>query len=223
MNASRCKWLYMMRSIGLYGLTLPLLFSTALAEPQAATQHKIPLQLREIVVTAQKVRQNIQDVPIAISAFTARQLRHTGITTLAGLSAQVPGVTLTAGTPFTGGNTMLSASIRGIGQSDFAMNINQAVGVYLDGIYLPLSVGANVNMLNVARIEIDKGPQGTLFGANTIGGAINIVTHTPGEKPRLIAQVTGGSFDRRDVAFTADIPLIKHKLLASIRPRAILT
>ena len=75
--------------------------------------------------------------------------------------------------------------------------------------------GANVNLLDVDRVEIAKGPQGTLFGANTIGGAISIITHTPGDKARFIAQATGGSFDRRDLAFTADIPIIPDKLLSS--------
>ena len=87
---------------------------------------------------------------------------------------------------------MLSASIRGIGQDDFAFNLNPGVGVYLDGVYLARTIGANQNLLDVDRVEILKGPQGTLFGANTIGGAISIVTHTPGNEARFIAQATGG-------------------------------
>ena len=94
---------------------------------------------------------------------------------------------------------MLSASIRGIGQDDFAFNLNPGVGVYLDGVFLARTIGANQNLLDVDRVEILKGPQGTLFGANTIGGAISIVTHTPGNEPRFIAQATGGSYNRRDV------------------------
>ncbi len=167
-------------------------------------------------MTAQKRQQNIQNVPIAISAFTSQQLQQQNVTSLASLSAQTPGVTLDAGAPFSGDSSVLSASIRGIGQSDFAINVNPAVGVYLDGVYLARTVGANVNLLDVDRVEIAKGPQGTLFGANTIGGAISIVTHTPGNKARFIAQATGGSFDRRDVAFTADIPIIPDKLLSSV-------
>ena len=111
---------------------------------------------------------------------------------------------------------MLSASIRGVGQDDFAFNLNPAVGVYLDGVYLARTIGANQNLLDVDRVEILKGPQGTLFGANTEGGAISIVTHTPGNEQRFIAQATGGSLDRRDFAFTADLPIIKDTLLSSI-------
>ena len=201
--------------MALCGLSLQLPWGAALADPLQPAQPQAGPQLQEVVVTAQKRRQNIQTVPIAISAFTSRQLQQQGVTSLASLSAQTPGVTLDAGSPFSGDSSVLSASIRGIGQSDFAININPAVGVYLDGVYLARTVGANVNLLDVDRVEILKGPQGTLFGANTIGGAISIITHTPGNKARFIAAATGGSYDRRDLAFTADIPIIEGKLLSS--------
>ena len=102
---------------------------------------------------------------------------------------------------------MLSASIRGIGQDDFAFNLDPGVGVYVDGVYLARTIGANQSLLDIDRIEILKGPQGTLFGRNTIGGAISIVTHTPGDKPRILASATTGSFNRRDISATADFPL----------------
>ena len=95
---------------------------------------------------------------------------------------------------------MLSASIRGIGQDDFAFNLDPGVGVYVDGVYLARTIGANQSLLDIDRIEILKGPQGTLFGRNTIGGAISIVTHTPGDKREFIASATTGSFNRRDIS-----------------------
>ncbi len=204
------------RSLALWSLSLAMAWGTAVADPQQPAQTQAEPQLQEVVVTAQKRSQNIQTVPIAISAFTSQQLRQQNITSLAALSAQTPGVQLDAGAPFSGDSSVLSASIRGIGQSDFAINVNPAVGVYLDGVYLARTVGANVNLLDVDRVEIAKGPQGTLFGANTIGGAISIITHTPGDKARFIGQATGGSYDRRDLAFTADIPIIPDKLLSSV-------
>ena len=203
------------RQIALWGLGLAASWGTAVADPQQPASAQAEPQLQEVVVTAQKRSQNIQTVPIAISVFTSQQLQQQNVTSLASLSAQTPGVTLDAGSPFSGDSSVLSASIRGIGQSDFAININPAVGVYLDGVYLARTVGANVNLLDVDRVEIAKGPQGTLFGANTIGGAISIITHTPGNKARFIGEATGGSFDRRDLAFTADIPIIPDKLLSS--------
>jgi iron complex outermembrane receptor protein len=92
---------------------------------------------------------------------------------------------------------VLSASIRGIGQDDFAFNLDPGVGVYLDGVYLARTIGANQSLLDIDRIEILKGPQGTLFGRNTIGGAISIVTHRPGDKAMFTAASPRGSFNRR--------------------------
>jgi iron complex outermembrane receptor protein len=172
-------------------------------------------QLEEVVVTAQRREQNIQNVPIAISAFTAETLQAKGITDINALGNLTPNVNLDASAPFSGDTSVLSASIRGVGQDDFAFNLDPGVGVYLDGVFLARTIGANQNLLDVERIEILKGPQGTLFGRNTIGGAINIVTHTPGTERRFTAQATTGRFNRRDFAFTADLP-ISDKVLSSL-------
>src|SRR6266404_9610823 len=172
--------------------------------------------VEEIVVTAEKRSENIQNVPIAITAFTADTLRSKNLTDLHSLSNLTPNVNLDGGAPFSGDSSVLSASIRGIGQDDFAFNLDPGVGVYLDGVYLARTIGANQNLLDVDRIEILKGPQGTLFGANTIGGAISVVTHTPGNTPRFIGTATAGRYNRRDFAFTADLPIIQDKLLSSI-------
>jgi hypothetical protein len=143
-------------------------------------------------------------------------MQERNLTDIKSLGNLTPGVNLDAGAPFSGDRSVLSASIRGIGQDDFAFNLNPGVGVYVDGVYLARTIGANQNLLDVDRVEILKGPQGTLFGANTIGGAISITTHTPGDEERFIAEATGGSYDRRDFGFTADIPIIKGVLLSSI-------
>jgi iron complex outermembrane recepter protein len=172
--------------------------------------------LEEIVVTAERREENIQNVPIAVTAFTADAMESRNITSIQELGNLTPGVNLDAGAPFSGDRSVLSASIRGIGQDDFAFNLNPGVGVYVDGVFLARTIGANQNLLDVDRVEILKGPQGTLFGANTIGGAISIVTHTPGDETRFIATATGGSYDRHDFGFTADIPIIKGVLLSSI-------
>src|ERR1700743_1436105 len=172
--------------------------------------------LAEIVVTAERRSENIQNVPIAVTAFTAESLQSRNLVDIHALSNLSPGVNLDSGAPFSGDRSVLSASIRGVGQDDFAFNLQPAVGVYLDGVYLARTIGANQNLLDVDRVEILKGPQGTLFGANTEGGAISIVTHTPGNEEKFTAQATGGSFDRRDFAFTGDIPIIKDTLLSTI-------
>ena len=197
-----------------------LLAGTASAIAQQAPAAAAPPAdsgvLQEIVVTAERRSENIQNVPIAVTAFTAEALQARNLTDIHALGNLSPGVNLDSGAPFSGDRSVLSASIRGIGQDDFAFNLQPAVGVYLDGVYLARTIGANQNLLDVDRVEILKGPQGTLFGANTEGGAISIVTHTPGNDVKFTAQATGGSLNRRDFAFSADLPIIKDTLLSSI-------
>lgn len=185
------------------------------AAPEAAQNTAATGGLQEVVVTATKRTQNVQNIPITVQAFSTAQLQENNLTNLTTLTALTPGADFEGGAPFSGDRSVLSASIRGIGQNDFAFNLNPSVGVYVDGVFLARTIGANVDLLDVDRVEILKGAQGTLFGANTIGGAINIVTHTPGDDLRFIGTATGGRFNERNLGFTVDIPLIKDKLLTS--------
>jgi iron complex outermembrane receptor protein len=186
-----------------------------MAQSTSSTQVEKSDQLEEIVVTAQKRAENVQTVPIAITAFTSQELQDRGVVDIHSISNMTPNVNLDAGSPFSGTGSVLAASIRGIGQDDFALNLDPGVGVYVDGVYLARTVGANQNLLDVDRVEILKGPQGTLFGRNTIGGAISIVTHTPGDHFSAKVEMTTGSYARRDLAGTFDIP-ITDTLLSSI-------
>ena len=178
---------------------------------------------REVVtVTAQRRAQDVQDVPIAISVFTGADLEERGVAEVAQLSGIAPNVTLDGGTPFSGSSSVLSAYIRGIGQNDFAFNLDPGVGVYVDGVYLARTVGANQDLLDVERIEVLKGPQGTLFGRNTIGGAVSIVTRDPGDEYGGEVDLTVGSFERMRVRGTVDIPLsdaVKSALSFSMQDR----
>lgn len=187
---------------------LPLALASLPAFAQdASEQPQDSGGIGEIVVTAQKRAENVQDVPIAISAFGGETLRERSVGDVAQLSNAAPNVTLDAGTPFSGSSSVLSAFIRGIGANDFAMNIDPGVGIYLDGVYLARTVGANLDLPDVERIEVLKGPQGTLFGRNTIGGAISVVTRTPGEVASFQGDVTTGRSNRLDVRGYADLPL----------------
>jgi iron complex outermembrane receptor protein len=170
------------------------------------------VELEPITVTAQKRAQDIQNVPIAISAFAEQALRTRGITDLHGLSALVPNVNIDQGSVMSGSNSVLAASIRGIGQDDFAFNLDPGVGVYIDGVYFARTIGANQNLIDVDHVEILRGPQGTLFGRNTIGGAISIVTRAPGEDFAMRGEATIGSFNRRDLSLMVDLPLAEHIL-----------
>lgn len=181
--------------------------STCLSVPVQAQ-----VTLEEIVVTAQKREQNVQDVPIAITAVTGESMEVKALTQVAEVAAYAPNVYMDPTTPFGASNNILAAYIRGIGQSDFAFNLEPGVGVYVDGVYMARTIGANVDLLDVDRVEIMKGPQGTLFGRNTIGGAINVITRRPGNEFQWRGEVTTGSFNRLDIRGAAEGALIQDTL-----------
>lgn len=163
--------------------------------------------LAEIVVTAQKRSENIQDVPIAITSVSGDSLAEKGITDIASIGGQAPNVTLRNSAAFGGSSSILVSYIRGIGQNDFAFNVEPGVGLYVDGVYLARNIGANADLLDLDRVEVLKGPQGTLFGRNTIGGALNIVTRDPGDEWRVRGEITTGRFNRIDVRGAIEAPL----------------
>ncbi len=137
--------------------------------------------LEEVVVTAQKRAQNVQDVPISITAISGSELDNRGATSLVNVGNFAPNVQLDQGAFLAGSSQVMTAYIRGIGQRDIASGLEPGVGVYVDGVFLARSTGANVDLLDVERVEVLKGPQGTLFGRNTIGGAVSVVTRKPDE------------------------------------------
>ena len=155
-------------------------------------------------------------MPIAITAFTPEALAQKGISDVAGLGKFAPSVEIVGTSPFSGSTQVLSAFIRGIGQNDFAFNLDPGVGVYVDGVYYARTVGAVVDLLDLDHVEILKGPQGTLFGRNMIGGAISAVTRDPGNTFSGAGDVTYGSYNRVDVRGSVDIPIIDDKLLAQV-------
>jgi len=189
----------------------------ALPSPEARSQDEKPPRtsgLEEIVVTAQKRAQNVQDVPISITAMSADMLRSKGLSTVADVDELSPNVDIDTTSPFSGSNSVLSPFIRGIGQNDFAFNLEPGVGVYVDGVYYARTIGATVDLLDLDRVEVLKGPQGTLFGRNTIGGAISIITRRPAEEFSYQGDVTVGSFGRLDVRGAIDVPLIPERAYA---------
>jgi iron complex outermembrane recepter protein len=190
------------------GCLVALVFSVATpAWSQTAAPAEDEGGIQEIIVTAQKRTENVQNVPIAISAFAGDALAERAVGNVSQLASLSPNVNLDSGVSFSASTAVLAASIRGIGASDFAFNIDPAVGVYVDGVYLARSVGANQDLLDVERIEILKGPQGTLFGRNTIGGAVSIVTRDPAKEFGVRGDLTLGRFNLFQARASVDIPL----------------
>jgi iron complex outermembrane receptor protein len=150
--------------------------------------------LEEILITATRREQSIYTVPIAVSAFTEETILKQGIVDLTDIGKFVPNMTVTG---FSAGHvSSVNVFIRGIGLQDHLITTDPGVGVYIDGIYLGRQVGQNWSLSNIERVEVLRGPQGTLYGRNSIGGAINIITRKPGDESGGRATLTVGSRGR---------------------------
>lgn len=153
----------------------------------------------EVIVTATKREQGIYDVPVAVSAFTEDMILKQGITDLTDVGKFVPNMTVTG---FSAGHTSsVNVFLRGIGLQDHLITTDPGVGVYVDGVYLGRQVGQNWSLANIERVEVLRGPQGTLYGRNSIGGAINIITRKPGEESGGRATITAGTRGRLNADF----------------------
>ena len=145
----------------------------------------------EIVVIARKREERIVDVPIAVTALSADQLAKSQAIDLSGVQGAIPNVNLVQGR---GSTSNANIFIRGIGQPDALQTFDPAVGIYVDGVYMSRIQGALFNLFDVDHIEVLRGPQGTLYGKNTIGGAIKFVSRRPGQQARANIQATIGSY-----------------------------
>jgi iron complex outermembrane receptor protein len=135
--------------------------------------------IEEVVVTARRREEGLQDAPIAISAYTGDSLDYRGITKLDEISRFAPSLTLENNPSFGGASNSAAIYLRGVGQKEFLPTTEPGVGLYVDGVYIARSVGAILDLVDIERLEVLRGPQGTLFGRNTIGGAISITTIKP--------------------------------------------
>jgi iron complex outermembrane receptor protein len=159
----------------------------------------------EITVTATKRAESIYEVPIAMSAFQGESLAKQGIVDIVDIGKFVPNLNITQ---FSAGhNSSANPFIRGIGLQDHLITTDPGVSVYVDGVYLGRQVGQNWNLANLDRVEVLRGPQGTLYGRNSIGGAINIITKTPGTDEGARVSVEIGSRGRLNGDFYGDMAL----------------
>lgn len=163
-----------------------------------------------IIVTARKREENAQSIPVAISAFSGDSIEARGVQKLDGLANFTPNLTLQNNPSFGGAGSSAAIYIRGIGQKEFLPTTEPGVGVYVDGVYVARSVGALLDLVDIERVEILRGPQGTLFGRNTIGGAISITTREPQPMPEGSLQLTAGNQGRIDAKGMINVPLSEN-------------
>lgn len=156
-------------------------------------------RLGTVTVTARKVEESLQNTPVSVTAVTGDDLEAKEIDNTADLGRLAPNLVITQGQGVSGNASAGAYFIRGIGQIDFLLNTDPGVGVYVDGVYLARSMGSLLDLIELDRVEVLRGPQGTLFGRNTIGGAVNLVSRAPTDEFEANAKATFGSFERQEV------------------------
>ncbi|GAB2918985.1 TonB-dependent receptor [Rheinheimera gaetbuli] len=167
------------------------------------------VKLERIEVTARRTIENLQEVPVAVTSIGAADIAERGISTVVEIQQFSPNTTLQQSR---GTNSTLTAFIRGVGQEDPLWGYEPGVGIYVDDVYVARPQGAVLDILNVERIEVLRGPQGTLYGKNTIGGAVKYVTKEMSGDTEFAVNLTAGSYKQGDVKLTGQIPLIDNKL-----------
>jgi iron complex outermembrane receptor protein len=186
-----------------------LLFACAsagaiMAAASAASAQADSAQIEEVVVTARRVQESQQDVPVAVTALSANEMRRQNITTIRDMVSQAPSLYITSGN---GGASAANVSIRGQTQADVLLVTDPSVAVYMNGVNLPRQVGLRFAMYDLAGVEVLKGPQGTLFGKNTTGGALLLTTKAPSTtEAGGYIDVTGGNYHLYAVTAAANYP-----------------
>ena len=197
-------------------LTRPLSIATAIVISLAATTVSAQkstdtelLTIDEIVVTARKRTESLQETPIAITAFTGDGLAARGIDRADDLANFTPNLTF-QNSPGHSASSNAAVYIRGVGQQDFVPTVEPGVGIYVDGIYVARSLGAVLDIVDVERIEVLRGPQGTLFGRNTIGGAIHVITKKPDNEFGGSLEAKVGIDSRQDIRASINVPFTQN-------------
>lgn len=193
---------------------LALAISSVLTLPALAqATNDDELKLERIEVTARRTVESLQEVPVAVTSIGADAIAERGLTSVVEIQQFSPNTTLQASR---GTNSTLTAFIRGVGQEDPLWGYEPGVGIYIDDVYVARPQGAVLDILNVERIEVLRGPQGTLYGKNTIGGALKYVTKEMSGDTEFAMSGTVGSYNQRDVKLTGQVPLIDNTLYLGV-------
>jgi len=194
----------------LFGAGMMALATAAQAQAQGQAQTAEPQDaaggVEEIVVTAQRRAENLQQTPIAITAITASSLTTQGITNLAGVVQATPSLYFV---PYPSSSSTLVLFMRGQGIGDpMIITKDGGVGLYVDGIYQSRPQASTFDLADVERVEVLRGPQGTLYGRNTTGGAVNIIPKKPTGEMEVRGQLSGGNYDYARALLNIDLPAV---------------
>lgn len=187
----------------------PASAQTKPADPNAKpADSNVPADAPDIIVTAQYRSQSLQTIPLAVTAISTEQLKQRNQTNLVDLAASAPSVTLQQGN--SGYGATPSVAIRGIGAADFNFALEPAVGIYVDDVYQPTLFGSALDLMDLDRVEILRGPQGTLAGRNSIGGTIKLVSTPVSNKFGGVFSAGYGSDNRAVVRGSLNVPLASN-------------
>ena len=178
--------------------------TTAAQAQEAAPVGEQVSSVDDIIVSARRRDEALKDVPVAVSAFSAEQLEQKGSADITELTRSAPSLTLQAAR---GSNSTLISFIRGVGQQDPLWGFEPGVGLYVDDVYVARPQGAVLDIFDIERLEVLRGPQGTLYGRNTIGGAIKYVTKRLGPDPELTLKGAHGSYNQVDLIASGSAPI----------------
>jgi iron complex outermembrane receptor protein len=188
-----------------------LIAATLLGTAALAAAPEPAGQLEEVIVTAQRRVQSLQETPVSVTAFTQKALEERLVTGMADLGHFTPNLEINNGRA-DGGGSNAAVFIRGVGQFDFIFPTDPGVGVYLDGVYMGRTLGGMMDLADLQRVEVLRGPQGTLYGKNTIAGAVNLVTARPTGEFGGAVKLTGGEFNRIDGELNVNFPTLGESL-----------
>lgn len=171
------------------------------------------LAVEEVTVTAERVESNLQRVPVAVTVVTSRELETAGLRNIQAVSYQTPNLWMETNTGLPSGSR---AAIRGIGEDESFFTSDTPVGIYIDDVYIPRQNGAQFDLFDIERVEVLRGPQGTLYGRNTSAGALKLITRQPGNLFMANGEVTFGSYGRADLRGGVTMPLAGGKTSVQI-------
>lgn len=201
-------------ALGVALLLLPGMPIAQAAEPPASSQESEGLE--EVIVTAQFRSQDVQATPLAITAVTAEMLEARSQQDVGDVANRAPNVTLTTAAVGLGGAQSTSVTIRGIGQNDFNLAVEPGVGMYIDDVYYGAIYGSLLDLIDLERVEILRGPQGTLSGKNSEGGAIKLFSKQPSSQQDGYAEVKFGSFNQRMLRAGMNFEVVPDHLLLRV-------
>lgn len=186
-------------------LLLALSLSAVLPAGAHAQERRNAPLLEEVIVTAEHREVSLQDTQISLSALSRQEIEEMGISNGADVGYLVPNLTIAE---MSSGRSGYAVNMRGIGQNESLITFDPAIGLYIDDVLISKTVGSMMDVLDMERMEVLRGPQGTLYGRNTMGGTLNIITKRPSNDFHGNVKLTLGTYEQRDLRGTLNVPLL---------------